>query len=202
MVNGSSNSGGDRKLNIEGNRRARKWSSTELLGRFLWEVIGGPLFALSPRQLWGFRRSLLRLFGAKIGKGVNIFPSVRIAVPWNLTINDFAAVGDGAIVYSLGNITIGARATVSQYAHLCAGSHDYLQSSFDLLKPPISLGADSWICASAFIGPGVKVGDRAVVAAGAVVAKDVAPDSIVGGNPARFIRERPRLTNRSDAMSE
>lgn len=177
-------------LDIAANRRARKWSRRALAGRALWEL-AQPLFAFSPRQLWGWRNLLLRCFGARIGHGVRVHPTVRIAVPWNVQIGEFAAVGDRAILYSLGPVHIGARATVSQHAHLCAGSHDHLQPDLPLLKPPIRIGDDVWVCADAFIGPGVTVGDFAVVGARAVVTKDVAAAAIVVGNPARVVGQRP-----------
>jgi putative colanic acid biosynthesis acetyltransferase WcaF len=179
------------ELDIAANRRSRKWSRSELIGRLMWETVGAPLMALSPRPLWALRRTLLRLFGARIGREVHIYPSVKIAVPWNLEIGDFSAVGAHAIIYSLGPIKIGPRTTISQFAHLCAGSHDYRSSTFDLLKPPIAIGSDAWICASAFIGPGVSIGDGAIVGACAVVTRDVEPATIMAGNPARMLRTRP-----------
>ncbi|MBV7258516.1 putative colanic acid biosynthesis acetyltransferase [Erythrobacter crassostreae] len=131
---------------------------------------------------------LLRLFGAKIGANAHIYPSVRITIPWNIDIGDEAGVGDGAILYALGPITIGARATVSQGAHLCAGSHDISDSARRLLKPPIEIGSDAWVCADAFVGPGVTIGQGSIAGARAVVTKDVDPGVIVAGNPARHIR--------------
>lgn len=178
-------------LDIAGNRRARKWTGREMAGRALWEILRGPLFAWTPRPLWGWRRMVLRAFGARVGREVHVFPSVRIAVPWNLTFGDEAAVGDRAILYSLGRIEIGAQTTISQGAHLCAGTHDYLQASMPLVKASISIGAGAWICADAFIGPGVSVGARAIVGARAVAVKNVEPGKVVAGNPARVVRDRP-----------
>jgi putative colanic acid biosynthesis acetyltransferase WcaF len=176
-------------LDIAANRAARKWSRKELAGRLLWDL-AAPVFALSPRPLWGLRRALLRAFGARIGRNVHILPSVRITIPWNLDIGDEAAVGEGAILYALGPIRIGRQATISQYAHLCAGSHDFTRADMPLLKPPIEIGEGAWICADAFVGPGVTVGARAVLGARAVAMKHVAPGLIVAGNPARPIRKR------------
>jgi putative colanic acid biosynthesis acetyltransferase WcaF len=155
----------------------------------LWGL-AHPLFRCSPRPMWAWRRILLRLFGASIGCDVHIFPSVRIAIPWTLQIGDQAAVGDYAILYSLGSISIGARATISQYAHLCAGTHDHRSPAMTLLKMPIAIGDDAWICAEAFIGPGVMVGERAIVGARAVAVRAVPPGTIVAGNPARRIGMR------------
>ena len=178
-------------MDIDANRMARTWTVQELAGRALWDVLSVPLFACTPRLFWAWRRTLLRSFGAKVGRKVHIYPSVKIAVPWNLSIGDCSAVGDRAILYALGPITIGARVTISQYAHLCAGSHDYIDPAMTLLKPQIVVEDDAWICADAFIGPNVNIGGRSIVAARAVVVKDVPAAMIVGGNPARPIKQRP-----------
>lgn len=177
-------------LDISYNRRARKWSNRELIGRLIWEVIGTHLFAWSPRQAWAWRRWILSLFGANIGRGVRIYPSVKIAVVWNLTISDDVAIGDSAVLYSLGVISIGARTTISQYAHLCAGTHDYRSVAFDLIKSPITIGSDVWICADAFVGPGVTIGDGAILGARAVTLCNIPGNVIAVGNPAHVTKVR------------
>ena len=168
---------------------ARKWTRRELVGRVLWSL-ATPLFRLSPRPFWGWgwRRMLLRVFGAKVAADVHIYPTVRITIPWNLDLGAQCTVGDQAILYALGPITIGPRTTVSQGAHLCAGTHDIAQPDRPLVKPPIFIGPDTWVAADAFVGPGVTVGAGAIVGARAVVMKDVEPGDIVAGNPARTIR--------------
>ena len=132
----------------------------------------------------------MRVFGATIGRNVNIYPSARISVPWNLQIGDNASIGDGAIIYSLGLIYIGDDATVSQYAHLCAGTHDFRDPRMTLLKQSISVGNGAWVCADAFVGPGVTVGSMAVVGACAVVVRNVDDKKVVVGNPARVVGDR------------
>lgn len=174
---------------ISSNRAAQKWSASAQIGRILWWV-AAPLFRFSPRTLWGWRRMLLRTFGAKVGADAHIYPSVRITIPWNLDIGVQAAVGDHAILYALGPIQIGARATISQYAHLCAGTHDWRDPAMPLVKSPLVIGEDAWVCADAFVGPGVTVGQGAIVGARAVTMKDVEPRAIVGGNPAQIISQR------------
>lgn len=178
---------------IVANRRASKWSRRQLAGRAVWEALRGPLFGWTPRPMWAWRRLILRLFGATIGQRVHVHPTARIAVPWNLSIADEAAIGDCTILYSLGPISIGKRATISQNAHLCAGTHDYRQRDMTLLKLPIAVGAGAWICADAFIGPGVTVGAGSIVGARAVVINDIPPGVIVGGNPARVLARRPKM---------
>jgi putative colanic acid biosynthesis acetyltransferase WcaF len=169
------------------------WSTRQKIMRILWMYAQATIFRASFHNWYGFRRWLLRCFGAQIGNNVSIRPSAHIEIPWHLKIDDDAVVGDGAILYSLGPIHIGSRAVISQYAHLCAGTHDYTSPNFTLLKPPITIGPGAWVATQAFIGPGVTVGERAIVAACAVVVKDVPPNQIVGGNPARFIKERPAV---------
>ncbi len=132
----------------------------------------------------------MRLFGARIGKHVHIYPNVKITIPWNLDIGDYAGVGDHVILYALGPISIGKAATVSQGAHLCAGTHDYHDAAMPLLKVPIEIGDNAWICADAFLGPGVSVGEGAIVGARAVVVKNVDQADIVAGNPARLVKKR------------
>jgi putative colanic acid biosynthesis acetyltransferase WcaF len=179
----------ENRLNIAANRRSTKWTRREMLGRFLWEVLQ-PVTRLVPRQLWGVRNGILRLFGARVGRNVRIHRSARIASPWNLKIGDEAAIGDDVRIYNLGMITIGSKATVSQGAHLCAGTHDYRKPDFPLSKCTIGIGSGAWICADAFIGPNVLVGDLAIVGARAVVIRNVAPGTVVAGNPAQVIGKR------------
>lgn len=187
MTSRSQAKGGRQPVDISANRKARKWSPGELIGRALWEIFRAPLFTWTPRPLWGWRRAVLKAFGAGIGGNVHIYPSVRITVPWNLQIEDNSAIGDRAIIYNLGLISIGRDVTVSQGAHLCAGTHDYRDPAMPLLKPPITIGAGAWICADAFVGPGVTIGPMAIVGARAVVVRDVPEAAIVVGNPARSV---------------
>lgn len=176
-------------MNIEANRATRKWSRRELAGRALWSLCR-PLFRWSPRLCWGWRRMLLRLFGAKIGPHVHVHPSAVVFIPWNLEIGAWSFVGFDALLYNLGPMKIGERVTISQRAHLCGGTHDFRDEAMPLIKAPVAVADDAWICADAFVGPGVSVGRRAVVGARAVATKDVAEGAVVAGNPAREIGRR------------
>ena len=177
------------ELNIKENRGAAKYTKRVLFARVLWGI-GKCFFRCTPRSCFGLRRSILRLFGASVGENVNIYPSALIYFPWNLEIGDDSSIGEWALIYNLGQITIGERTTVSQRVHLCAGTHDYKDPAMQLLTPSIVIGDDAWICADAFVGPSIRIGDHAIVAAVSVVVKDVANSQIVGGNPAKFIKER------------
>jgi putative colanic acid biosynthesis acetyltransferase WcaF len=176
-------------IDVAAVRRRPNYSRSELVGRLLWGL-GRIVFRLTPRPLFAVRSRLLRVFGAQIGPHVHIHPTARIFAPWHLRVGAYSSIGDGAIVYNLGMVTIGERATISQYAHLCAGTHDHRDPEFRLLRSPITIGDEAWICADAFIGPNVTVGDRAIVAARGVAVKDVPARMIVGGNPARVIKQR------------
>jgi putative colanic acid biosynthesis acetyltransferase WcaF len=137
---------------------------------------------------------LLRLFGAKIGKQVRIDNTTRIFFPANLVLGDFVVVGHHVDLYCVAPISIGKNSMVSQYSYLCAASHDYRQSHLPLIAMPTTIGVESWVCARAFIGPGVSIGNRVVVAACAVVVKDVSDNVVVGGNPVRVIKNRDEKT--------
>jgi putative colanic acid biosynthesis acetyltransferase WcaF len=121
---------------------------------------------------------------------VHVYPSSTIYFPWNLEIGDYSSIGEHVYVYNLGKVKIGRQVTLSLRAHLCAGSHDYQDPAMPLLKPPITIEDQAWICADAFVGPGCTVKEGAVVAARAVVTGDVEPWTVVGGNPAKLIKRR------------
>ena len=152
-----------------------------------------PIFRFSPRLFWEWRNGMLRLFGAKVGRHVQIHPSVRIFHPWEFEIGDWSSIGFDALIYNLGKIRVGQHVTISQRAHICAGSHDFRDPRMTLLKPPIRIGDNVWVCADAFVGPGVSVGEGSVVGAGAVVTRDVEPGIVVAGNPARKVARRDRV---------
>lgn len=176
-------------VDLESNRAARKYSRVEQLRRVLW-AFGGLAFRLSPRPCFAWRRMVLRLFGAKVGRAVNVYPSTRFYMPWNVEIGDWVAVGEDAFIYSLGKVYIGAGASIAYRAHVCAGTHDFTDPALPLLKPPVFIEDNAWIGTEAFIGPGVTVCKGAIVGARAVVIKDVPAMHIVGGNPARQIGMR------------
>lgn len=176
-------------LDIAANRAARKYSGGELGRRILWMLVQ-PLYRFSPRPCFGWRRFLLRCLGARIAPHVHLYGSATVYYPWNLEVGEWSAIGEQVFIYNLGPVKIGAKVTLSLGAKVCAGSHDHTRADLPLLKPPVTIGDQAWICADAFVGPGVTVGEGAVVGARAVVVKDVAPWTIVAGNPAREVKKR------------
>src|SRR5207245_5249271 len=151
-------------LDIEQNRRGMKYSAGEIIRRILWSL-AQPFFRFSPRPCFGWRRFLLRCFGAKIGRSVHVYPSATIYFPWNLEAGDESAIGEHAFIYNLGRVTVGARATISHRAHVCAGTHDHTKPDLPLLRPPITIGPEASVCAHTFGGAGVPIADGASVAA-------------------------------------
>lgn len=133
---------------------------------------------------------MLRMFGAEVASTANVYASARIFMPWNLVMKDYACLASGVDCYNAAPVEIGINATVSQRTFLCTASHDISSVHHEQTDKPIVIADRAWVAAEAFIGPGVTVGEGAVVGARAVVFKDVEPWTVVGGNPARFIKER------------
>jgi putative colanic acid biosynthesis acetyltransferase WcaF len=168
------------------NRAATKYYSREQLLRLLWAV-GHLAFRFSPRPMFAWRRLVLRMFGATIGRAVHVYPTARLYMPWNVEIGDWSSIGEDVLIYSLGRVCIGRCVTLSYRAHVCAGSHDFSDPLLPLTKPAVRIMDRAWIGTEAFIGPGVVIASGALVGARAVVVQDVAAGQIVGGNPARQI---------------
>lgn len=165
----------------------RSWYPKKLL----WSVAWALLYRPSTRHMTKFRIWLVRLFGGKIAWTVNLRPSSRIWHPWLLTMGEHSCLADEVLMYNLGPVEVGEHTVISQRVHVCNGTHDYTRPNLPLVRPTCRIGRGVWICADAFIGPGVTIGDNVIVAARGVVARDVEADVIVGGNPARVIKPRP-----------
>lgn len=177
-------------MRVDLSRYRNEHSRASQAARLLWSVTWLLFFRTSPRLLRGWRRWLLRAFGARVGRGVYVCPSVRVWAPWNLEVGDHSWIGDEVDCYCVGAIRIGANAVVSQYTFLCTASHDIADPTFSLITAPIRVGDCAWVAADAFVGPGVTVGEGAVVGARSSVFRDVEPWTVVAGNPARRIRNR------------
>lgn len=158
--------------------------------RAVWQCVWLLLFRPSPSRACRWRAFLLRCFGANVATSAKVRGTARIIHPWLLTVGEHSSIGDRVRVYNLRELIIGRQTSISQDVHLCGGTHDHRDPTLPLIRSPITIGSGVWICADAFVGPGVTVGDNAVIGARAVVVKDVAPATIVAGNPARKIGNR------------
>lgn len=166
------------------------WSVRDRIRRQAWFIVQGTLFRFSLYNAFRWRRFLLRAFGARMGADARVRATVRVDIPWNLSIGANSSVGDHAILYCLGPVTIGKHVTISQYAHLCAGTHELNTRRMLLLRPPITIGDDAWIAADAFVGPGVTIGARTILGARSNAFSDLPADVIAVGSPARAVRAR------------
>ncbi len=171
-------------------RLVSPWTTRQKVARMLWYLIEATLFRFSPRPLYRWRNFLLRLFGARAHRSARIRPTVTVEAPWNLEVGAQTAIGDRAILYCLGRVSIGDRVTVSQYAHLCAGTHDYTRLDMPLLCPPIVVEDDVWIATDVFVGPGTRIGAGTVVGARSSVFGDLPAWQVCVGSPARPVKER------------
>ncbi len=156
----------------------------------LWWVVQATLFGMSPQFMFGWRRFLLKLFGAEIGVGVLIRPSAHVTYPWKVKIGDRVWIGDHAELYSLGEIVIGSDVVISQKSYLCAATHDYTKPSFDMMDQKIIIEDQAWIATDVFIAPGVSIGRGSVIGARSSVFSDMPEGMVCIGNPARPVKPR------------
>jgi putative colanic acid biosynthesis acetyltransferase WcaF len=163
------------------------------IARTLWHVVWLLFYRPTPRFMHAWRRMLLRLFGAKLGKGVHPYPSARIWAPWNLEMGDHACLSEHVDCYCVDKIRIGAHSTISQYSFLCTASHDYTKAGMPLVTAPIGIADRVWITADVFVGPGVQIGEGAIITARSSVFTDIPAGMVARGNPA--IPFKPRLMN-------
>jgi putative colanic acid biosynthesis acetyltransferase WcaF len=161
-----------------------------------WEMVRQSIFALSPSFANPWRRLLLRIYGANIGKDVIVRASAKITYPWKLSIGDCSWIGENAKIYNLDHVYIGAHAVVSQECYLCTGSHDYCNPRFPQTTRPIKIEDEAWLATDVFVYPGVNIGKGAVVGARSIVTKDVAPYTIGVGTPLRIIGHRKQPSPR------
>jgi putative colanic acid biosynthesis acetyltransferase WcaF len=155
-----------------------------------WFFAGLPLLRSACLPASGVRRSLLRLFGARIGRGVVLKPGVRVKYPWLLEVGENTWIGEDAWLDNLAWIRVGSNVCISQGAYFCTGNHDWTDPAFGLIVRPITVYDGAWIGAKAFLGPGVEVGECAVASAGSVVTGNLEAYTVYAGNPAQAIKTR------------
>lgn len=160
------------------------------LRRAVWYATSLLFFRSALLWPYGLKRFWLRLFGAKVGSGVVIKPSVHIKYPWKLAISDYTWIGEEVWIDNLDQVTIGSHCCISQGAYLLTGNHDYSKSTFDLITQPILLEEGVWIGAKAIVGPGVACQSHSVLAAGSNTFADLKAMGIYQGNPATWKRQR------------
>lgn len=158
--------------------------------QLLWFFIGFPLVKTSLIPVSRTKVWLLKLFGASVGEGVCIKPGVRIKFPWKLTIGDHSWIGENAWIDNVGPITIGDNVCISQGVYLCTGNHDWSLPTFDLRVGAIHIRSGSWLGAQSIVGPGITVGEGAILSLGSVATRSLDPMTIYTGNPAQAVKKR------------
>lgn len=170
------------------------------LFRLAWNLTWWLLASWTPPPFAPWRRALLRIFGARVAKTAMIYGSAKVWYPPNLTMDEQSAIGPNVMVYAMGPIKLGYHAIVSQGAHLCGGTHDIDDPLRPLVTRPIVIGPEAWIAAEAFVGPGVTVGEGAVLGARGVITKDMAAWTVYAGNPAKPLRQRAQYSINREEM--
>lgn len=166
------------------------WDTPTKIKRGIWQFLVKPLYLLIPYGLSDLRVGILRLFGARIGTHCNIQKRVDILIPWNLELGNHVALGHDTCILNFAEVSIGPMSVVSQYSHLCTGTHNPSDPHFKLVFSPIVIEAESWIASGAFVGPGVHIGRGCVIGAQSVVTKDQPAWSICAGNPCKKLKDR------------
>lgn len=155
----------------------------------LWMVVGA-LFVSSFLPGSWHRVALLRLFGARVGRGIVMKPRVRVKFPWRLSIGDHSWIGENVWIDNLADVAIGSNCCISQGAYLCTGSHDWSSPEFKLVTKGIVVENCAWIAARAVVAPGVKIGEGSVLALGSTAQANTNVWAIYSGTPASFVKAR------------
>lgn len=179
------------KIKVDLSKYENNISLKNKLGRFIWNIAYIFLFRPFPSKIFRkYRNLVLNIFGAKIHQSALVFASTHIWAPWNLEMEEYSLIGDKVDCYNPAKIKLESYVVVSQKVYLCTASHDITSSKHPLITSPILIKSQSWIAADSFVGMGVIIGEGAVVGARACVFKNVEPWTVVGGNPAKFIKKR------------
>ena len=187
-------------MEVDLSKSVTRWPLKIKLRRGAWTYLAEPLVRWLPKAMSAARIVALRAFGARIGSHCLILPGVRVLMPWNLVLHDHVAIGERTIIDNFAAVEIGRMTVVSQYVHLCTGSHDYRDPAMPLTQTPIAIGEQAWVAAGVFVVPGASIPDGAVVGARSVVTRSLdAPWWVYAGNPCKKIK--PRLLDRGQDPS-
>lgn len=166
------------------------FSLSNRLRRVIWSICWAAFYRLSPKPFHAWRSLLLRLFGAKMGRGCHFYPGSKVWAPWNLVCADQVTAANGTEIYNPAPVTFGSHAILSQDAYVCGASHDYNDPGFPLIAYAMTFGAYSWVCARASVAPGVNLGEGAVLGLGSVATRDLEPWTVYVGVPAVKLKDR------------
>ena len=175
------------------------FSLANRLRRMVWNTCWLLFYRASPRPFHAWRAMLLRSFGATLGPNCHFYPGARVHSPWNLLCADQVTAGDGVEIYNPAPLRLGSHAILSQGAYICGATHDYDDPGFPLLTYAMEIGAYAWVCARASVGPGVRVGEGAVLGLGSVATRHLDAWTVYAGAPAVRVKERRRVLHQGAA---
>lgn len=161
------------------------------IARVVWKFCSLLFYRPTPIFMHGWRRFILRIFGAKVGKGAFPYPKAKIWAPWNLTMGDYSCLANDVDCYCVAPIILGKHVTISQYSYLCSASHDYRNPTMPLIIASIAIDDLAWVAADVFVGPGVHIGEGAVIGAKSAVVSNIDSWKFAAGNPAIVKGDRP-----------
>jgi putative colanic acid biosynthesis acetyltransferase WcaF len=188
------------EVNAVSSRYKSPWPFRERITLFLWTIAWPLLCGWTPKPFNAWRLIWLRIFGCKINGKPFVHQRARIQIPWHVSLHDRSCVGDRANLYSLGEIELGSKCVIAQEAYLCTGTHDFNDRNMSLVTAKIIVATNAFIGARAFIMPGVRIGEGAVVGACSVVTGDLPPWTVSAGNPSRVIKRRGELHAGTSAL--
>ena len=167
------------------------YNTSNRIKRTIWNICWTLFARPFPRRVCNkWKIFILRCFGAKVSYKATVYSSAKIFMPWNLVMEDYSCLASVVDCYNAAKITLKANAIVSQRSYLCTASHNISSPRHEQIENPIVIEERAWVAADAFIGMGVTIGEGAVVGARSAVFKDVKPWTVVGGNPAKYIKDR------------
>ncbi|MDR3734496.1 MAG: putative colanic acid biosynthesis acetyltransferase [Acidobacteriaceae bacterium] len=171
------------------------FSLSNRLRRLCWNICWLLLYRTSPRPLHAWRAFLLRSFGATMGPHCHFYPASKVWAPWNLICADQVTAGDGVEIYNPAPMHLGSHVILSQESYVCGATHDYNDPAFPLIAYTMRIDAYAWVCARASVGPGVNVGEGAILGLGSIATRTLEPWGVYSGNPAVKIKDRVRTGN-------
>lgn len=183
---------------VDLSRKKKYFSLSNKVARLLWKIVWLFLFRTSATPFFAWRRMLLKIFGAKMGQRSLVYPSTWVSSPWNLVMNNHCVMAADVDCYSTAKVIIEDYVTISQYSYLCTATHDYEDKNFTLFAEPIVIKSQAWICADSMVGPGVTIGEGAVLGAKSSTFKDLEPWKVYAGTPAKYIKDRVIKRDRSN----
>lgn len=161
-----------------------------LLTCVAWLMVNRMFFATTFPWPNPIKASLLRKFGARVGRAAIIKPRVTVKYPWRLTVGDNVWIGEAVWIDSLADVTIGSNVCLSQGCMIETGNHDWSKSAFDLVVRPVVLEDGAWAAVRSLLLPGSRLASHAILSAGSVLSGDTEPYGIYVGVPARKVKER------------